>query len=259
MKFAKLFHLSIIFVLFSCSYEIERPLPKCDLTVASVNVNKNNKELLAVTNEILGLNADVVMLSNFPTDMESYKPIFEEKDYEVKFLTKPFNNSTISLAFLVKEKFAIKDCYECPLAYLNGYPGQNGKIGILRLGVNSKVISLVTIDPVKYDGAVNELLDGISDGLLSYQYSDPSFSINKEQIIWGGTFNFSPASKMYKKFETAGMIDSHLKGAHKYNMTKNNSVRADYIFASKTITCEYAGTFSVTSSNHRGVVAGFNL
>ena len=243
----------------SCVYEIDKPLPECELSVAAVNLTEKNDSYDEAVAEITAVGADVVMLSGFGEGWETIGARFEEKGYAVSFHTEVFEREVFRLAFLVKKEIEVGETVACGEAYINGYPGQNAKLGILRLNVNGHSVTLLTMNPVRYDKFVSGLLDKISDGRFVYENAEPAVKIDGEPVIWGGDFGFLPTSRLYKEFGQSGLTDAHTADDHRYNMTENNSVRTDYLFCSKTIHPSFSGTFRVSGSNHRGVVAGFSF
>lgn len=259
MKMTKVILIFTALFYFSCVSEIEKPLPKCDLSVATVNLTEKNDSRDKVTAEISALDVDVVMLSGFGEGWETLKPRFEEKGYAVTFHTETFEREIFRLAFLVKKEIEVTETVACGQAYVNGWPGQNAKLGILRLKVNEAPVTLLTMNPVKYSRFVSGLLDNISGGRLTYEEVEPAIKIDSEQLIWGGTFGFVPSSALYKKFKAVGLDDSYEADTERYNATENKTLRTDYLFCSESIRCAFSGTFAVSGSNHRGVVAGFNF
>ena len=243
----------------SCVYEIDKPLPECDLSVAAVNLTEKNDSYDEAVAEITAVGADVVMMSGFNDGWEKLSTRFEEKGYAVYFHTELFEREALRLAFLVKKEINVTETAACGEGYVNGFPGQNAKLGILRLNVNNHAVTLLTMDPVRYDKFVSGLLDKISDGRFVYENAEPAVKIDGEAVIWGGDFGFLPSSRLYKEFEKSGLTDAHTADVHRYNMTENNAVRTDYLFCSKTIRPSFSGTFRVSGSNHRGVVAGFSF
>ena len=143
--------------------------------------------------------------------------------------------------------------------YVVGFPCRIATFGILRLNVNNQSVSLVAMDPVRYNRFLERLLDDVSEGLLTFESVEPAVKIDGEAVIWGGDFGFLPSSRLYREFEKSGLTDAHTADVHRYNMTENNAVRTDYLFCSKTIRPSFSGTFRVSGSNHRGVVAGFHF
>lgn len=259
MKILKFYSIFALILLASCVYEIEKPLPECDLSVAAVNLTEKNDSYDEAVAEITAVGADVVMMSGFNDGWEKLSTRFEEKGYAVYFHTELFEREALRLAFLVKKEIEVKETVACGEAYINGYPGQNAKLGILRLNINGHSVTLLTMNPVRYDKFVSGLLDKISDGRFVYENAEPAVKIDGEAVIWGGDFGFLPSSRLYKEFEKSGLTDAHTADVHRYNMTENNAVRTDYLFCSKTIRPSFSGTFRVSGSNHRGVVAGFHF
>ena len=259
MKKIILFSLIALILLASCVYEIEKPLAECDLSIATVNLTEKNDCYDEAIAEITAVGADVVMISGFNDGWEKLSTRFEEKGYAVYFHTELFEREALRLAFLVKKEIEVKETAACGEGYVNGFPGQNAKLGILRLNVNNHAVSLLTMNPVRYNQFLERLLDDVSEGLFTFESVEPAVKIDGEAVIWGGDFGFLPSSRLYKEFEKSGLTDAHTVDVHRYNMTENNAVRTDYLFCSKTIRPSFSGTFRVSGSNHRGVVAGFHF
>ena len=186
----------------SCVYEIDKPLPECDLSVAAVNLTEKNDSYDEAVAEITAVGADVVMMSGFNDGWEKLSTRFEEKGYAVYFHTELFEREALRLAFLVKKEIEVKETAACGEGYVNGFPGQNAKLGILRLNVNNHAVSLVTMDPVRYNQFLERLLDDVSEGLFTFESVEPAVKIDGEAVIWGGDFGFLPSSRLYKGMRT---------------------------------------------------------
>lgn len=261
MKRIKIIAIFTIVFISSCFVEIEKPLPPCDLSVAVVNVNQNNDALSEVVADIIGINADVVMVSNFSKELEKFSASFESASYSVFFHTDEFHGKFFPILFLVKKNFTVIETVACEQNYVNGNPEQRARVGVLRLKVKEQIITLLTMNPLEYRQLVYQFLGNISDGLFTYEHTINPIKINGEQVIWGGSFGFLASSPLYREFRKSQLLDAHRAGVehNRYNVTTNKSIRSDYIFFSKSIDCRFSGTFAVTNSNHRGVVAGFTF
>ena len=256
MNINRAFLVVATFLLSACFFEIEKPLPSCDLSVATINVTEKNTSFDKVAAEILALNADVVMLSDIGEGWKQLENAVSIQ-YKTHFLTEPFEGKTFRLAFLTKTEIKVAKVAERNENYLSGMPGSVAKLGILSLTVKGESVVLLTMNPVQYRRFVTLYSGTISDGL--FYFKSPEAQIENEKVIWGGSFEFTPLMKIYGRFEKSGLVDSFTADKNPYNVTENNSSRTDYLFSSKQIKCVFSGTFKVTGSNHRGVVAGYNF
>ncbi|MBN2651253.1 MAG: endonuclease/exonuclease/phosphatase family protein [Spirochaetales bacterium] len=256
----KIIMLTLVLILASCSFEIEKPLPEADLTVATANLLISNTELAQAIPDILDLNADIVVLNETGSILEGYKASFTEKGYLFTEFT-TVGSPTFYITFLYKENLGISEIsYD---SFAVDYPIYNMIFPVCRVKINDKVISIVGVhflppsiftkekdrrDPMEF------FLQNIEDGKFT---SDFAAAKKDDYVIFTGDFNMFPFDYKISMVKKKGLKDSHINGEHPVNHTWNNFARIDYIFYSHQLNNSYSGTFNIQGSDHRGVIAGF--
>ena len=150
------------------------------MSVASINLTEKNDSYDEAIAEITAVGADVVMMSGFNDGWEKLSSRFEDKGYTVYFHTEVFEREALRLAFLVKKEINVTETAACGEGYVNGFPGQNAKLGILSLNVNDHAVSLLTMNPVRYNQFLERLLDDVSEGLFTFESVEPAVKIDAD-------------------------------------------------------------------------------
>jgi len=228
------------------------------LKIASANLNYANKNADKISDIILSLSPDIIVLVEYTGSNINIKKLLNQYKIVVE------DKTGLASGIAVFAKKAINIQGEIIPSPIKG--SCCWKIASVSLSLNNKQITIFGIHtppPVgrckEYNGLyIAKLHEWINRGKLK---KNIGAGYKDDLVILAGDFNAFSFNKYMKKFKKLGLVDSHTKRKTLYEPTWSpfdsdlKLLRIDYIFISKYLNCLKSKTFIIPGSDHKGVIA----